>query len=403
MKYIIKNILHLIREDFFMFCLIVLSILGSGYLVHFSYAMYQNYMLQRQSEVSGKSHILLPAEYELEQYEYNNTIGTYKLRKVDDLQQVVDLSMVKDMVAHMSPALQHNIKEIGINIVVAGYEIPCDVCVQDGKLTYSEGVAKDMGAALDAGRYFTKKEFDAGEKVAVAFNLHKANIDCSPFTEEMLSKDEKTITLGETVYQVIGWHEGAADTPFIPITSVSDDTMISSAGIEIEFNHAMTNRDQLELLQLTGSQLYGLFSVPRTEVLNLDYIYLTNTVLAICVLIVLCAALNIAMIYRYLLLTRKKHIQVFQICGMTTVRSVLLYIGECLMLMLPFYGAAVLLFRKSLPLLRQKYYYINAVYPASVYRKLFFLYFSVSMIVMVGMLVYSFMIDRRLHVGGGKR
>ena len=73
------------------------------------------------------------------------------------------------------------------------------------------------------------------------------------------------------------------------------------------------------------------------------------------------------------------------------------------MLMLPFYGCSVLLFRKSLPLLKQKYYYINAVYPASVYRKLFFLYISVSVIVMTVMLVYSFVIDRRLHVGGGKR
>ena len=403
MKYIIKNILHLIREDFFMFCLVVLSILGSGYLVHFSYAMYQNYMLQRQSEAAGTDHILLGANYELEKYEYNVGIHTYKSRKQDDLQTVADISMLKDMIAHMSPALQHNIQEMFVFAVVDGYNIPCVFRVEDGKLAYCSEWADDAKTQIHPGRCYTKEEFDEGKKVAIAFNLHEINVDCSPFTEEMLSEDEKTIHIGGVTYQVIGWHPHIPDTPYIPITAFPDDTMISSDGIEIYFNHAMTNRDQLELQQLTGSQLYGLFYVPRTDVLNLDYVYLTNTVIAICVLIVLCAALNIAMIYRYLLMTRKKHIQVFQICGMTTVHSVLLYIGECLVLMLPFYGCSVFLFRKSLPLLKQKYYYINAVYPASVYRKLFFLYISVSVIVMTVMLVYSFVIDRRLHVGGGKR
>ncbi len=403
MKYIIKNILHLIREDFFMFCLVVLSILGSGYLVHFSYAMYQNYMLQRQSETAGTDNILLGSNYELEKYEYNAEIQTYKLRKQDDLQTVADISMLKDLIAHMSPALQHNIQEMFVFVVVDGYELPCAFRVEDGKLAYCSEWADGAKTQIHPGRCYTKEEFDEGKKVAIAFNLHEVNVDCSPFTEEMLSEDEKTIHIGGETYQVIGWHPQIPDTPYIPITAFPDDTMISSAGIEIDFNHAMTNRDQLELQQLTGSQLYGLFYVPRTDVLNLDYVYLTNTVIAICVLIVLCAALNIAMIYRYLLMTRKKHIQVFQICGMTTVRSVLLYIGECLVLMLPFYGCSVLLFRKSLPLLKQKYYYINAVYPASVYRKLFFLYISVSVIVMAVMLVYSFVIDRRLHVGGGKR
>ena len=403
MKYIIKNILHLIREDFFMFCLVVLSILGSGYLVHFSYAMYQNYMLQRQSEASGTDQMILEANYELDKYEYNAQIQTYKLRKQDDLQTVADISMLKDMIAHMSPALQHNILGMYVYVVVDGYQIPCAFRVEDGKFAYSQEEAEGLKPEIHQGRYYTKKEFNEGKRVAVAFNLHEVNVDCSPFTEEMLSEDEKTIHIGGETYQVIGWHSCAADTPFIPITVFPDDTMLSSSGIEIYFKHAFTNRDQLELQQLTGSQLYGLFYVPQTDVLNLDYVYLTNTVIAICVLIVMCAALNIAMIYRYLLMTRKKHIQVFQICGMTTVRSVLLYIGECLVLMLPFYGCSVLLFRKSLPLLKQKYYYINAVYPASVYRKLFFLYISVSVIVMTVMLVYSFVIDRRLHVGGGKR
>ena len=403
MKYIIKNILHLIREDFFMFCLVVLSILGSGYLVHFSYAMYQNYMLQRQSEASGTDQMILEANYELDKYEYNAQIQTYKLRKQDDLQTVADISMLKDMIAHMSPALQHNILGMYVYVVVDGYQIPCAFRVEDGKFAYSQEEAEGLKPEIHQGRYYTKKEFNEGKRVAVAFNLHEVNVDCSPFTEEMLSEDEKTIHIGGETYQVIGWHSRVPDTPYIPITAFPDDTMLRSLGIEIYFKHAVTNRDQLELQQLTGSQLYGLFYVPRTDVLNLDYVYLTNTVIAICVLIVLCAALNIAMIYRYLLMTRKKHIQVFQICGMTTVRSVLLYIGECLVLMLPFYGCSVLLFRKSLPLLKQKYYYINAVYPASVYRKLFFLYISVSVIVMTVMLVYSFVIDRRLHVGGGKR
>lgn len=402
MKYVIKNIVYMIKYDFSMFSLIILTVFGSGFFIHFAYAMYQNIQMQRQSDYSGVNSIILPAEYELTQYDLNAVTGTCKLRKKTENQSVAKLSDLKSMIREMSPELQNNISAMSVDIVLDDYEIPCTFSVKDGSIVFCESAsnAEKSSGGVKKGRLFDSDEFEKGEKVAVAFDLHNCNVGYSPFTEEMLSEDETYLTLNEEVYRIVGWHQAVPDTPLIPITAVPDDTMLAN-GIQIHFAHAITSREHSELIRLSMETLDNLFSVPSVDVLNLDYIYLNNTVIGICILIVLCAGLNIALIYRYIILKRQKTIMVFQICGMTTFRAIFSYITECILVIFPVYILSVFCFWKALPLMKRQYYYINAVYPWSVYTRMFEIYFLVSVFVIAIMLIYSFSLEERLKIGGG--
>ena len=162
-----------------------------------------------------------------------------------------------------------------------------------------------LNGIIHSGRIYSDKEFDAGEKVAVAFDVHHINMGNNPFMESMLSRDEKWVILGNEKYKVIGWGSTGVDAPYIPITSVPGDTILEG-GIQIDFKHALTNQEKDELTRLCNTELNGLFSVPQIHTLNLDQIYLYNTIIAICVLIIVCSGLNFALIYRYILMTRRK-------------------------------------------------------------------------------------------------
>ncbi len=93
MKYVIKNIVYMIKYDFSMFMLIILTVFGSGFFIHFAYAMYQNIQMQRQSDYSGVNSIILPAEYELTRYDLNAVAGTCKLRKKQKIRVLLNFQI----------------------------------------------------------------------------------------------------------------------------------------------------------------------------------------------------------------------------------------------------------------------------------------------------------------------
>ena len=404
MKYVFKNIKGLIKNDFYMFLLIIVTVAGSCFMIHFAYAMYQNFMVEKRSDLKGINTLILEPDYELEKIDIHGDLGTCRYQKKNSIQQTGTVELLKDMARDMSLDMQNDIKCMSVTIVVDGYPMDCFFSVDNGKFVLSEDWIRNVknNGIIHSGRIYSDKEFDAGEKVAVAFDVHYINVGNNPFMESMLSRDEKWVILGNEKYKVIGWGSTGVDAPYIPITSVPGDTILEG-GIQIDFKHALTNQEKDELTRLCNTELNGLFSVPQIHTLNLDQIYLYNTIIAICVLIIVCSGLNFALIYRYILMTRRKSIIVFQVCGMTVIRAVLVYVAECLTLMLPVYFLTVLGFQSVLPVLKKYYYYMNSHYPMAVYKMLFETYFSVSLVILLAMILYTFLADHRIKVGGGRQ
>lgn len=110
--------------------------------------------------------------------------------------------------------------------------------------------------------------------------------------------------------------------------------------------------------------------------------------MVIAVIISLIAALNIAILYRYILLKRKKDIAVFRICGCTRIKAALIYVGECLCLIIPFYILSALLYHYTLlPLFSDYYSYMAGAYSTLIYFVIFFIYLLLSLIILFIMIM----------------
>lgn len=75
-----------------------------------------------------------------------------------------------------------------------------------------------------------------------------------------------------------------------------------------------------------------------------DAVYLYNTIIMVTIFITLVSAINFAVLYRYILSSRKQALMVYRICGLSFCRVVLLYLGECTALTITAYFIGVLLF-----------------------------------------------------------
>ena len=84
MKYVFKNIKGLIKNDFYMFLLIIVTVAGSCFMIHFAYAMYQNFMMEKQSDLKGINTLILEPDYELETTNGFVDINSIYLPKDDD-------------------------------------------------------------------------------------------------------------------------------------------------------------------------------------------------------------------------------------------------------------------------------------------------------------------------------
>ena len=98
-------------------------------------------------------------------------------------------------------------------------------------------------------------------------------------------------------------------------------------------------------------------------------------------------------------MTRRKSIIVFQVCGddrNTGSPGLCGRVSDA-------YAAGIstkLGFQSVLPVLKKYYYYMNSHYPMAVYKMLFETYFSVSLVILLAMILYTFLADHRIKVGG---
>lgn len=132
--------------------------------------------------------------------------------------------------------------------------------------------------------------------------------------------------------------------------------------------------------------------------------YLYNTIIMVTIFITIVSAINFAILYRYILSSRKQSLMVYRICGMSFARVVLLYLGECVVLTVPAYVIGALLFEHVILKKVSKYYdYMSNSYSSYVYMVLFAIYFILSLLILLFMIIYALKTDKELDVKGGTR
>lgn len=401
MKYILKNIKLFITKEKFMYSLTFATIFVSVLMLHFSYGLYQSYMSEKEAVSADQSFITISMNYDIEQEEVNSTTGAYRLKDDKKKDEVVTMDMFCQLVNQLSEQFQEDLINVGLKAEVDHYPLYFNFDIKDNKMVNSAFFEENMkkNSLLSGGRFFTNEEYEKGLKTAIVFDTEGYEGDT--YTDTYQAFDGNSLVINQEKYQVIGKQTLFADYPIIPITAVEKDAPLYQF-VEFEFEHAVTSLQYNELEELVPICFGDLAKLEKLNLPDKDKLYMYNTMILVAVFIAVISAINFAILYRYILQTRKRELSIYRICGMSKRKAVGIYVFECILITLPAYLLAVILFRSVfLPEAKEFFYYMADSYAASVYAILFILYYGVSIVILLIMILYS-LEEEKMRIGGGK-
>lgn len=403
MKYIWCNIKSFFINKKLIFLLTVFSVICSCVMIHFSYGLFQNYQLKKQYDLSDKREIVLTLQDNYEEVPDNElNDDEFYLRVPEKLDAYVTVDLLKKFVAEFGNSFEEKLKYIEMTAVVDELPFRLMFTIKDGVITKSDEFEKEVedNAMLESGRYFTEEEYRAGEKVAICWDYLHWNIKSSPVSNRM-AVDKETLHIQGKDYKIIAYGIIDRDRPTIPVTSLEGTTPFTGEMV-FHFRKPIRQEQYDTVSEKTEKVLGELAVLEPAELPDDDAVYLYNTIIMITVFIALVSAINFAILYRYILTSRKQSRMVYRICGMNFFQVVFLYLGECVVLTVPAYLAGIFLFENIL--LKQisgHYEYMSGSYDAFLYLALFAVYFLVSLLVLSFMIVHALKSDAELDVRGG--
>ena len=128
---------------------------------------------------------------------------------------------------------------------------------------------------------------------------------------------------------------------------------------------------------------------PDLQLPDNDTTQLYNNMIFIAVLISILSALNLTVLFQYILVKRSRTLSIMRICGITRNRSILYYLLECMVIMVPVYVIGTVCYHIILQkILTSLFPYIAEGYSLRIYAEIFLLYLVVLTIAMLIMLCF---------------
>ncbi len=185
--------------------------------------------------------------------------------------------------------------------------------VREGKISSCSLFAHNLEQNRMITVYFSEEQEEKGEAVALTYKGMDQEIQ--GWLKNMENPDGTLSILGKE-YKVIG-RQSWAEAVLIPYQSLEDDTALyNDFGFSLSFHEPVTRDQYNQLKETLTAQLGDRVIFPEREIYDFNQLYLYNTILLINGFILLAAALNFALLYRYILMKRKKNLAVFQLCGL---------------------------------------------------------------------------------------
>lgn len=207
------------------------------------------------------------------------------------------------------------------------------------------------------------------------------------YLEKKLSDDGTVIIDGEK-YKIIGLQNGIG-TGYIPITAVKGESVLLDK-ITFQFKDNISLRE-VNLLLGTAKKVFGDSVDAEYKLVQSDEngsFY--STVLILIVMVSMVAAFNFCALYHYILMTRRRTLNILRICGLSYSKSMWLYLGECSILSVVTYFVTVVLFRFVLmPFLSGKVNVFDFHYKMQVYVILFIVWYLSSFLLQYVMIRWN--------------
>lgn len=360
MKYIFRNIAIFAKRETMIFTILIFCVLTSAFVMNFSYGLYINYNTAiNESSEELKTIVPLVNENEI------LTKGEFRtfIESLDgEMQEKISLIFASSDLTEIGYDDHYSFFPMRFNISENTYSVP-DVIRE--KWTSSK--------MITSGEYISNEDEKAGSYSAIV-------------SQEICDKKEgdKIDFLGNS-YTVVGTYKGGSYTPIVPFLTVPDDIIIKECSFT--FSNALTRPTYENLKSAAKKTLYNKLIFPDLLLPDDDSIALYRNIILISVLIAALSVMNFAMLYLFIIRKRKNTLAVMQLCGARKWQTVLIYLGECMIITIPAFGMGTLLFDILLKTCFIKHFlYIEEAFSLLVYIVIFGIY-SVVMIVVLGCII----------------
>ena len=359
MRYTVKNAISFILHEKLIFVVMILCILCSSMILNFSYGLYQNY-----------NSIKIESEIELNKISPTIADG-FSMTKGD----------LKKYSEALSPETLNSMEVIygageleGFPSEDAG-NMYMRYTIRNGEYHICETTkeAFETQGQLISGRYIDNIEEAHGENVALISNNRGLN------NPNMINDD--TIRLFGKEYKVIGVYDGAGACPIVPFLTVPNDFPINGFGFI--FYHNITRTQYNELIEVSNEVLPGMLIFEDLQFPDIDTIYLYNNIMMISVLISVLSAINLAMLYLYMIKKRSHDLAVFRTCGCSKSKAIRLYLGECMLISIPTYLIGTTIYIVLMKLIFSNIFeFMEQAYTTAVYLTIFAIYLISILVVL---------------------
>ncbi len=412
MKYIIKNLKSLVVNEKIIFSLLIVCVIVSTLVIQFSYGIYQNYhVIIEQGE----------SEYREIYIEFNNTPDDFVT--VDDVMVCMrnfPKSLYENILicspCHQESTFRETYDDVGDVVTESMYieelgEWVDDVVVDDPAFDFMLPVSFDENGEfinckrLKAnaenyntleGRWFTEDEFNTGADVCIV-GMNVSTLRVSPFTDEddnelfnishngVVEENAYTNRFGDC-FEAIGVY--ALGTTIYPIYSVDGSYRIDYLFLNTLL--PITGGQYEDLSRIMESELGDYVDMPEVEFTESKQTYLYKTILIICALVSVAAGINFIILFRFIMLKRKRKFAIFRLCGCSSFKCVTMCLAECLTLTAPLYIASTIVFDKFIvKIFSDSYPYMQSANSLKIYTILGLLYIGITTIIALSMLIVN--------------
>lgn len=346
----------------------MICILSSAFILNFSYGLYKNFQTAKTVETEGLNQLAL---------EINKDYAPTHAQVRQFTESLSDETLN-----------QTNFFFSGNIDAFNGYDYP----YLESRYTYKNGsysvpteFRKNSEEQLTFGRMITDEEEKNGEHVAFV----ETDWDDKKITEkaQSLMKDEETLVFMNTEYKVIGGC-GTVGNMVIPFLSVPDDFVYDDV-IILDFSVGLKRNMYYEIMNAAESCMPRALEFPELKLPDVDTISIFDNIIAIAILISVFSAFNFVLLNHFILNKRTHDLAVLRVCGCNKLQSFCIYIGECLLISIPFYivGTGIYIFLLN-TVLKKIYPYISEAYSPKIYVFIFAVYI-ITLMIIVGIMILS--------------
>lgn len=420
MHYIFKNLKQFISKNTMIFILFIVCQIVSFLILFLSYGVYMNYrettdvdLLSKEGlydSVTGEKYkensmlyMLFSLNFKTEKTPTYGECKDYFYTLMDEFGSKLDYINAHCWVRRITP--EEIFEEIDTGRTKYN---PMTVYLvfakRNGEYAFADTTdhkTVDSQGLLRSGRWFTEDEFINGDALCIA-NLGNIKNDTS---ENLYIRDEGSDTyvyICKKPYKVIGTAgsneyamKGGPGSTFIqiPFLNAPDDLYLGD-GMSIKFTEPLTTDEYNRYYALTDQYFSDCiddeFGIPKMAMANIDKQYFYNTNLWISLIIAVGAGINLAALYRYVLVSRRKTLAIFRMSGATKNRARRIYIAESIGISAVVFWISAAVFRLFGQSWLVKYYpNSETVFTAKLYLIMFGIYIAAAYLIMNLMIIRS--------------